>query len=117
MRKTGLVIFGAAMISAIPAPALAEADQTFSGAGQRNTLDCDGGSLRVEGASNELTIGGNCTQLEVEGASNIINVDMAPGGLISVAGAGNRIRWIAPQGAKVKVNAIGADNQVMRANH
>ncbi|MGF7146682.1 hypothetical protein FHS96_000291 [Sphingomonas zeicaulis] len=113
MRKTGLAIVAAAVIAV---PAFAEADQTFSGAGQRNTLDCDGGSLRVEGASNELSIAGGCTALEVEGASNIIQVDMAPGGTITLVGASNRIRWSAPKGAKVKVQATGAGNQVLRAN-
>lgn len=111
MRKTGLAIVGAAVIAM---PALAEADQTFSGAGQRNTLDCDGGSLRVEGASNELSISGGCTELEVEGASNIIQVDMAPGGTITLVGASNRIRWTAPRNTKVKVQATGAANQVVR---
>lgn len=113
MRNTGLAIVAAMVIAT---PARAEADQTFSGAGQRTALDCDGGSLRIEGASNEVSISGGCTALEVEGASNTIQVDMAPGGTITLVGASNRVRWTAPKDARVKVQATGAGNRVLRAD-
>lgn len=103
-----------ALTAAIPALA-AENDQQFQGASQHTELDCDGGSLRVEGASNILSIRGNCTALTIEGAANEIDVAMAPGGRISVMGASNRIRWTAPAGTRALVRAQGADNQVIRA--
>lgn len=90
--------------------------QEFTGAGQINRLDCDGGGVRIVGAGNTLTISGRCTSLTIEGASNQIEVDMAPGGRIAVTGAGNRLRWTAPQGTRVRIQSTGADNRIARAN-
>ncbi len=113
-----LKAFALAAGALVAAPLLAQGDdvQLFSGAGQTNQLDCDGGGIRIEGAGNILTITGGCTSLTVEGASNQIQVDMAPGGRIVVTGASNRVRWTAPQGTRARVSSNGADNRIARAN-
>lgn len=95
-------------------PAFAQGGQHFQGAGQRTQLDCDGGTIHIEGASNILTIDGACTALTLEGASNEIRVNMAAGGRITVTGASNVITWTAPAGAKVSVRSTGAANRIAR---
>ena len=114
MRPT-VLLFAFTLAIAAATPVRAGADQEFQGAGQRTSLDCDGGSIKVGGAGNELRITGACSYLQDEGASNRIQVVMAPNGLIKVEGAGNRIRWSAPAGKKPRNSASGADNQVVRA--
>ena len=114
MRKLSGAI--ALVLAGVAAPALAEADQSFQGAGEQTTLDCDGGSIEIEGASNELVITGGCTSVTVNGAGNHIQVAMAPGGRIAVEGASNRIRWSAPAGKKALIRSVGADNQFARIN-
>ena len=114
MRKMSGAI--ALVLAVIAVPALAEADQSFQGAGEQTTLDCDGGSIEIEGASNELVVTGDCTSLTVNGAGNRIQVAMAPGGRIIVEGASNRVRWSAPAGKKALIRSTGAGNQFARIN-
>lgn len=116
MRFLKTVVLAASVLVAGPLLAQGDDVQVFSGAGQTNQLDCDGGGIRIEGAGNILTITGGCTSLTVEGASNEIQVDMAPGGRIAVSGASNRVRWTAPQGTRARVSSSGADNRIARAN-
>lgn len=98
----------------IAAPASAQT--VFSGAGQESEIDCDGGSVHVEGASNTLTIHGPCTALIVEGADNRIRIDLAAQSSIAIEGASNQIRWTAPGKARPKLRITGAANSVTRAN-
>lgn len=105
-----MVLATAAIGWAVPAAA----QTSFSGAGEHSELDCDGGAVTVEGASNMLTIRGACTSLTVSGASNLITIDLAAKASIRVEGADNQIRWIAPGTAKPRVSVAGAGNQIAR---
>ncbi|MEN3748283.1 DUF3060 domain-containing protein [Sphingomonas sp. HF-S3] len=98
----------AAVFLALPA----QAQTVFTGAGEESELDCDGGAVSVEGASNTLTITGDCTRLTVSGASNRITVELAAASSIRVEGAGNQIRWRAPGTAKPRTSIVGAGNRI-----
>jgi hypothetical protein len=103
----------AALGIGIAAPASAQT--VFEGAGQNTEVDCDGGSVRIEGASNTLVIHGPCTSLIVEGADNRILIDLAAQSSIVIEGASNKVRWTAPAKAKPKLRVAGAANSVTRA--
>lgn len=97
----------------IAAPACAQT--VFEGAGQNSEIDCDGGSVRIEGASNTLVIHGPCTSLVIEGADNRILIDLAAQSTIAIEGASNQVRWTAPGKARPKLRVAGAANSVTRA--
>lgn len=111
IHRAGLIT--AATFAAATA-ASAFGQTTFTGAGEESELDCDGGSVRVEGADNMLTIHGRCTSLIIEGASNRITIDLGAQSTIRVTGAGNQIRWTAPAQAKPRVRVTGAANTIAR---
>jgi len=92
----------------------AQAQTEFSGAGENSEIDCNGGSVRIEGASNTLTIQGACTSLNLSGAGNTITIDLAAQASIRVEGADNQILWRAPGTAKPRVSVTGAGNRVAR---
>lgn len=95
---------------AIPAQAQAE----FSGAGEKSEIDCNGGTVEIEGASNTLTVRGACTGLNLSGAGNRITIELAARSAIRVEGADNEILWSAPGAAKPSVRVTGAGNRVAR---
>ncbi len=109
---------GAALVlivaAGLPATALAQGVH-IEGAGQTdNRVDCNGGPVHVEGASNTLTITGACSGLTVEGAGNTITIDLAPGARVRVEGASNRVNWSMPGDARPALSVEGAGNQVQR---
>ncbi len=106
------VIRLAIAISCIAASMPAYAQSSFEGAGGTTELDCDGGTATIEGASNIVTVTGQCTLLIVEGAGNRVQVDLAPNGEIRVVGASNEVVWTTPDGSKARVSITGADNRV-----
>jgi len=111
VRKFGLMVLAPiAGAWAIPAQAQTE----FTGAGQTSEIHCNGGGVRIEGASNTLTVRGACTTLTVMGAGNRITVDLAARSLIRVEGADNQIEWSAPGTAKPVVRVVGTGNRVAR---
>lgn len=103
----------AATFLAAASPALAQ--NTFEGAGQTVELDCDGGTAVIYGASNTVTVTGNCTQLTIEGASNEVRVELAPKGVIAITGASNTVVWTTPDGSRAQVRLVGAANRVSMA--
>lgn len=105
---------GAAM-AIFAAATTASAQAEFTGAGQTTDLDCGGKTATIVGASNEMTITGNCQLLSIEGASNRVHVAMAKNGLIRVTGASNEIHWTTPDGSRPRLQITGADNRVAKA--
>ncbi|MBB4837448.1 hypothetical protein HNP52_000499 [Sphingomonas kyeonggiensis] len=110
-RKLAVMILAPIAASwALPAQAQTE----FSGAGENSEIDCNGGTVQVEGASNTLTIRGACTGLNLTGAGNRIVIDLATKSTIQVEGADNQIRWRAPGEARPRISMTGAGNRIMR---
>lgn len=73
------------------------ADAPHEGAGATTSLDCKGGTARVEGAGNAVT------------------VELAAGGSIAVAGESNAVVWTTPDGSKPKIRSEGFGNLVRPA--
>ncbi|WP_324740121.1 DUF3060 domain-containing protein [Tsuneonella sp. CC-YZS046] len=94
----------------VSAPVVAQAN--FTGAGEISEMDCDGGTANITGASNTMTITGNCTQLVIEGAGNRVRVSLAPKGVIQITGASNTVVWTTPDGSKAQVRVTGAGNRI-----
>lgn len=92
------------------------ADAAFEGAGSTASLNCDGGTARVEGAGNMVDVTGQCTRLEVVGDGNAVTVELAAGGSISVEGAANAVTWTTADGGEAIVRLEGFGNLVERAN-
>jgi hypothetical protein len=95
-------------------PALAQA--TFTGAGERSEMDCGGGAASITGASNIMTITGQCARLEIEGAGNKVHVSLASRGIIQITGASNQVVWTTPDGSKARVNVTGAGNRISQGS-
>jgi len=94
----------------VPAAAFAQAE--YSGAGATTELDCDGGTAKIIGATNTVTVTGQCARLEIEGAGNRVDVELAPKGTITIVGASNVVVWSTPDGSKARTNIQGAGNRV-----
>ncbi len=109
-KLVAVILVPSAVAWAMPAHAQTE----FNGAGQTSEIDCDGGTVMVEGASNTLTIHGPCTGLTLTGAGNKIRIDLAPKSVIRIEGADNEIHWSAPGTARPQVRVTGAGNRVTR---
>lgn len=104
-----------AFFAAMPIIASAQQGVHIEGAGQTdNRVDCNGGPVHVEGASNTLTITGACSSLTIEGAGNTVTIDLAPGARVRVEGASNRVNWSMPGDARPALSVAGAGNQVQR---
>ena len=117
-RMTTTQIF-VAFLAAASLPAAAQAQPSggvhIEGAGQEDHhLDCEGGPAHIEGASNRLTITGNCSSLTIEGAGNTVRVQLAPGALLRIEGASNRVTWTTTGGVRPRVSVEGAANTVQR---
>lgn len=69
----------------------APVELVISQVSQNISHTCQGGDVVVEGASNTITLTGNCNQLIVNSAGNTINVDSAA--LIVINGGGNTITY------------------------
>ncbi|MCV7089621.1 DUF3060 domain-containing protein [Mycobacterium interjectum] len=57
--------------------------------GAKDTIDCNNGSLKLDGDNNTYTVTGNCRRLEVFGSANKVTVDSAD--TISVIGDDNAV--------------------------
>ena len=69
----------------------------------------------IEGAGNTIRFTGACSGLRIEGASNIVTVDLAPGAVIRVEGASNEVSWSMPGNARPRQTVEGAANRISRA--
>ncbi|WP_373693379.1 DUF3060 domain-containing protein [[Mycobacterium] burgundiense] len=67
----------AALLTGIAAPATAHAnyDVHITGVGVTQTVDCNGGTLFVNGASNTITALGTCWAVTVQGSTNTVVAD------------------------------------------
>jgi len=111
VRKLALMLL-APIAAGWTLPAQAQAE--VSGAGENSEIDCNGGTVHIEGASNTLTIRGACTSLNLTGAGNRVVIDLAAKSAIRVEGADNEIRWRAPGDARPRVSMTGAGNRILR---
>lgn len=105
-----LLLLSAAILAA---PLVAQTHH--EGAGGGGTIDCDGDTATITGASNRMTVTGGCKALVIEGAGNAVQVDLAPKGTIRITGASNIVTWRTPDGSKPRLVVAGAGNRISRA--
>jgi hypothetical protein len=113
MRR-GIVLGGFVSIAlagaAAPAPGQSSLD--VSGNNQSINANCGGGTARISGNGNRVTLRGPCSVLDLNGSFNAVAVEMAPEGRIRVLGDANRVMWRSPGG--VYVEQLGRDNDIQR---
>jgi hypothetical protein len=81
--------------------------------GRTETIDCDGGSVSVDGNFNKLSLTGECQSVEVNGNSNVLRVQAAAA--ISTAGNFNTVTWSRGVGGRdPKLSNLGTGNKISR---
>lgn len=117
-EKLSATLLAAACFSLTAIPASSQGNETnmltIRGGGNIQQVDCDGRAVSIQGASNEITLTGNCPSLLVRGGGNIVSIEIRPGGSISVRGASNVITWYSD--ARPRVTLSGANNRVHAGN-
>ncbi len=84
----------------------------ISGTDQVETLPCEGRAVAITGVDNTVTLTGVCASLQVSGSGNTVTIAIAPGGVLSVTGTDQKIRWRST--GEVRRQVSGVDNQVVR---
>ncbi len=93
-----------------------DASLSVDGAGRTATLDCGkGGEVSISGASNKITLTGECKSVSVSGSDNKVQVETVS--RIDTSGSGNVITWKngPAQGKKPKVSNSGYNNRTTQA--
>ncbi|MEM6109132.1 DUF3060 domain-containing protein [Mycobacterium sp. 050272] len=80
---------------------------TMINGGAKDTIDCNGGNLRLEGDNNTYTVTGHCRRLDVSGSANHVTVDSAD--IISAFGDDNAITY---RSGSPTINKTGNNNIV-----
>ena len=75
------------------AVAPARASVTVNGSDRTELIDCNGADAVVNGAGNRLVFHGACRSLLINGASNVVEIDLLPGGAVTVAGSDNQVLY------------------------
>jgi hypothetical protein len=83
---------------------------TMINGGAKDTIDCNNGSLRLDGDNNTYTVTGHCLRLDIFGSANHVTVDSAD--TISAFGDDNAVTY--HSGAPT-VNKTGNNNTVWQS--
>ncbi len=86
----------------------------IEGAGNTRSITMDGGTLRVDGASNTTTVKGFVSRILISGAGNRITADKVNS--VSIQGASNNIHYRSSDNnnGRPTVNINGAGNSVQK---
>ena len=98
----------------ITLPNLAFSRARLYGSHETKTLDCAGGSARIAGANNRVTLTGGCTHVTVLGSHNLITAEFAPGASIWFAGSRNEVIWTAHDGKEPRARHFGYRNTLKK---
>ncbi|QSQ24628.1 DUF3060 domain-containing protein [Pyxidicoccus parkwayensis] len=114
-RKLGTAVFMMVACAFGPMTAAAEDDSgTFevSGMSETATHECTPGTkVEITGASNDVTLTGECKSVEVSGSGNKVKVEATSS--IEVAGTNNNVTWKRGHGkSKPKISRTGVGNKV-----
>lgn len=85
---------------------------SIAGTEHNETLPCNGRAVSIEGVDHVITLTGVCKSVEITGSGNTVTVAIAPGGVLSVAGTDQKVRWRST--GEVRRQVTGVDNQVVR---
>jgi hypothetical protein len=104
-------VLGAVAALALAAPSRAAIERT--GSGIVETIGCNGESVEIGGASNDLTLLGDCPHVEIAGTGN--NVRIARAKHIEVGGVNNKVTWAEGISGRPHVESVGLGNSVTQA--
>ena len=85
-----------------------------NGVDQRQTLPCDGRQVVIAGSGNVIELTGTCAGLDLAGVDNRVEINLAPDAHVTVAGAGNQLRWSSTGRPRIRVEGVA--NEVTRLN-
>lgn len=86
----------------------------INGVDQRQTLPCDGRQVVIAGSGNVIELTGTCAGLDLAGVDNRVEINLAPDAHVTVAGAGNQLRWSSTGRPRIRVEGVA--NEVTRLN-
>ncbi|RKH18264.1 DUF3060 domain-containing protein [Corallococcus praedator] len=119
-RKLGTAVFMMMACTFGPMTAAAEEDDEsaseatidVTGTGETSTHECKPDStVEITGASNNVTLTGECKSVTVNGSSNVVKVEATR--VIDVTGASNTVTWKRGHGkSKPKVSRTGMGNKI-----
>ncbi|RKH58048.1 DUF3060 domain-containing protein [Corallococcus llansteffanensis] len=117
-RKLGTAVFMmvACTFGPMTAAAQDDAEETASidvtGSGETATHECTPGStVEITGASNNVTLTGECKSVTVSGSNNTVKVEATRA--ISVTGMANTVTWKRGHGkSKPKISRTGMNNKI-----
>ncbi len=75
------------------ASAAAWADAVVNGSHRTEMLDCAGAPASVNGDANRVVFHGRCSSLRIAGTGNQVEIDLLPGGAVSVTGSDNAVQY------------------------
>ncbi|PVM83761.1 DUF3060 domain-containing protein [Caulobacter endophyticus] len=106
-----------AMLAAAPPQATGPVEASgkaiaISGTDHVETLSCEGRAVAITGVDNTVTLTGVCKSVEISGSGNTVSATIAPGGVLSVTGTDQKVRW--RSAGEVRRSVSGVDNQVVR---
>jgi hypothetical protein len=93
------------------ASALHAGEIVRSAGGAVETINCQGQSVSIKGASSSFTLVGECPLVSVTGTSNKVQIELA--GAVTVAGASNEVVWSRGiNGERPRISDTGTGNTI-----
>ena len=86
----------------------------IAGADHKMTLPCKGRTVIIAGSGHVIRLTGTCASVDVSGADNKVTANLAPGGLLTVAGSDHDVRYFSS--GEVRRDLTGAGNRVEPAD-
>jgi hypothetical protein len=88
----------------------------IDGASQTSRHECDGRSVKIDGANNKVRLIGFCPTIMIDGARNRVDVDQTSA--VEIDGAANQVMWHEKFNDKLPtIASTGAANKVYRTKH
>ena len=66
----------------------------IAGDGQRQTIDCAGQDVEIQGSNTHNTLHGGCRSLRIIGSNNVVDAALEPGTRISMQGNDNQVAFV-----------------------
>jgi hypothetical protein len=114
--RSSLAVFTLCFALAAGAEQASGSQVEIIGTARQQTVACTGATeVSIKGASNDITLTGDCKSVSVRGSANKVSIDTV--GRIEVKGTANNVSWKKASGSqkKPKVNSAGVDNKVFQA--
>lgn len=114
--RSSLAVFTVCFALAAGAEEASGSQVEIIGTARQQTVACTGDTeVSIKGASNDITLTGDCKSVSVRGSANNVSIDTVA--RIEVKGTANNVSWKKASGSakKPKVSSAGTANQVSQA--